>query len=130
VLSVCRRELRARLAACGLGEALVDGEGRFAPPARACYAALQEVLARVRLMAAATSTCCRCAAQARCARSAEACNLDAARGLLDRTPCLERSCAEECGALLPEPAPVEPSPEREPTTPTPAVVPAGGTTKT
>ena len=129
VLAMCRREIEAQIKACGVGDALVDDGGRFVPAARACYAALQAVLSRVRFMSAATADCCRCAVENDCARSSEACNRLAAQGLLDRPRCAERSCSVECEALLPAPEPVPAFPNAPPAeaprpTPSPAVVPA------
>jgi hypothetical protein len=112
VLAACKREFGERAAGCAAdGSApLLDAEGRFAAAARACYAAMSQVLARTRLMASATGACCRCLTSNGCARSAEQCNRSLARGAGAPSACMARSCAESCGAFLPaEPPPETPA---------------------
>ncbi|HEY7724555.1 MAG TPA: hypothetical protein VH880_04430 [Anaeromyxobacteraceae bacterium] len=115
VLSACRRDFGERAAGCAAdGSApLLDAEGRFGAGARACYAAMSQVLARTRLMASATGACCRCLAASGCVRSGEQCNRALARGAGAPSACMARSCAESCGAFLPAEPPPGPPPGRK-----------------
>lgn len=99
---VCQAEVQQRLEACADEKATVlDAAGQFVPSARACYAALSAVLAKVRTQAALVAPCCRCLADHRCA-GAGAC--------AERAPgapvppagwsCAAKACAEVCGSSL------------------------------
>jgi hypothetical protein len=116
VLAACHREFAQKAAGCAAdGSApLLDSEGRFGTGARACYAAMADVLAKARLMAAATGACCRCLVSGGCARHGEECNRGLASGALGPTSCMATKCGDVCRAFVPmEPAPAAPS-GREP----------------
>lgn len=118
VLAACHREFAQRASGCAAdGSApLLDAEGRFGAGARACYAAMADVLAKARLMAAATGACCRCLVSGGCARRGEECNRGLASGALAPGRCMATKCGDVCRAFLPaEPAPPGPgSPPGEP----------------
>jgi hypothetical protein len=108
VLELCTARFRARARECAAAgaPAAVDARGRFPPSARACYAALAEVLAGARTMAALGGRCCACLAANGCARSAVDCNRDLARGTMPdgARRCFADACAEACGRYAPPPA--------------------------
>jgi len=107
VLAACKTDFVGKAAGCAArgSEALLDEEGRFTPPFRACYAGMAEVLARTRLMASATGGCCRCLVAAGCLSSGELCNRQLAAEARGPSRCMARSCASPCEAFLPPPPP-------------------------
>jgi hypothetical protein len=109
VLAACERAFTEKATACGADGArpLLDEGGRFAKEFRLCYAAMAEILARARLMAASSGPCCRCLLAARCVASAARCNAQpfaAGAG----GACAVDSCREACGAFLPAAPPPQP----------------------
>jgi hypothetical protein len=121
VLAACHREFAQRAAGCAAdGSApLLDAEGRFGAGARACYAAMVDVLAKARLMAAATGACCRCLVSGGCARGGEQCNRGLASGALAATRCMAAKCGDVCRAFLPAESPPAAPLAREPSAPAP-----------
>ncbi|MBI5068657.1 MAG: hypothetical protein HZB56_10490 [Deltaproteobacteria bacterium] len=115
VLAACQRSFVEKAGGCAAdGSApLLDAEGRFGAGARACYAAMSEVLARARFMAAATGGCCRCLTSAGCVKSGEQCNRSLSAGATGGA-CLEQRCGEACRAFLPEPSAPPPAPRASP----------------
>ncbi len=115
VLATCKRAFAEKATVCGTDgtRPVLDGEGRFGPESRLCYAALSEVLSRARTSAATSAPCCRCLVAERCAASGERCNADALGALLDGAAarCAQERCPDVCRARIPLPpvAPGEPS---------------------
>jgi hypothetical protein len=114
VLAQCEKAFKEQALGCGAegARALLDGRGLFAPEARRCYAALGEVLASTRTMAATTAPCCRCLAAARCL-DGDRCHRDLLGGAVPSraSACLQASCATACRSFLPDaaPAPAKPA---------------------
>jgi hypothetical protein len=119
VLAACHREFAQSAAGCAAeGSApLLDAEGRFGAGARPCYAAMAGVLAKARLMAAATGACCRCLASGGCAPGGERCNRGLASGALGPTTCMAARCGDVCRAFLPVESPPAAALAREPAAP-------------
>lgn len=113
VMAPCEKAFKAQALGCGAdgARALLDGRGLFAPEARRCYAALGDVLATTRTMAALTVPCCRCLAAARCF-DADRCHRDLLGGAVPAraAACLGASCATACRSFLPDPAPAPAKP--------------------
>lgn len=111
VQAVCVAEVRKSVRRCADDKApLLDGAGRFLPSARACYAALGDVLARARTLAATVAPCCRCLAEERCG-DARACVMGGLGKALSGAAgkCASRSCSVTCGPYIPR----EEDPEEE-----------------
>jgi hypothetical protein len=100
---LCQREFSAAADSCGLEGAspLIDGKGRFAPAARACYLTLADVLHRITFTAMSSSQCCQCLASS-CKAPADKCYRDLARATPDRSAlaCIQGACAEACANAL------------------------------
>lgn len=115
VMAACKKDFLAAAEVCGAdGEyELVDAENRFSRSAKPCYRQMVGVLAQVRLMAASTAGCCRCLARTSCARSAEQCNRDLARGAPGVTEkCLD-ACSDACRTFVRDPGPPQVAPPAE-----------------
>lgn len=113
VQAQCERAFKERALECGAAGArpLLDAQGRFAPEARACYAALGLVLAAARTQAAVTVPCCRCLAAARCLEAAR-CNGDLLSWPLPAraAACLREACPTACRSFQPDPGPAADGP--------------------
>jgi hypothetical protein len=121
VLAACHREFARKAAGCAAdGSApLLDADGRFGNGARACYAAMADVLAKARLMAAATGACCRCLVSGGCTRNGEECNRGLASGSLGPSRCMAAKCGDVCRAFVPAEAPAGPPRSEAPPPPDP-----------
>ncbi len=116
VLSVCRQSFAEKAMACGAdgSRPLLDDQGRFGSEFRLCYAALGDVLARARTLAASAGPCCRCLVASKCVPSGERCNREALAGTLEgpAARCAADACAEACRAQIPVPPAPPAAPRR------------------
>ncbi|RMH16935.1 MAG: hypothetical protein D6701_08170, partial [Gemmatimonadetes bacterium] len=80
----------------------LDAKDRFALNAAGCYAALRDVVDRVRQAADVWSGCCQCLAAAGCAPSASQCALGLAEGKANAASrsCVKDSCEGTCRPVL------------------------------
>ena len=112
---------------------LLDASGRFLPSARSCYAAIGEVLAKARTLAATSGPCCRCLEENRCGDALACLKAGLGRTLAaGGRACASRACAASCGPYLPDEPPADAS-DQEPTAPAsrsspPALDPSSSTT--
>lgn len=115
--TLCQRQYAAAVGRCGIDgtSPIVDGKGRFAPAARACYRALSNVLQDVQLMATVASPCCECAARSGCPGTGDRCYADMSRQQASPATlaCLDDRCHDACSLVLPPSASIprtEPAP--------------------
>ncbi|RKH65483.1 hypothetical protein [Corallococcus aberystwythensis] len=105
LVAVCERKYADVVGRCGIdgNSPVVDGKGRFAPAARACYRALSTVLQDVQLMASVASTCCECAARSQCPGTGESCYAAVSRQQAGPTTlaCMDDRCHDACSMMLP-----------------------------
>jgi hypothetical protein len=107
ILAACKRDFLAAAEVCG-GDGeyeLLDAENRFSRSAKPCYRQMVGVLSQARVMAASTGGCCRCLAKTTCARPAEQCNRDLARGAAAITEKCLNVCADACRTFVPDKGP-------------------------
>lgn len=128
VVALCRRTFAEEAPRCDGGgvRPLVDAQGRFAPEARRCYAALVQAVSRVRTASASSARCCRCLTEAGCTASFQACVADPLAEAATGGACLADACAAACATFRPVPPPPPPPaagtagpPPAEAPTPTP-----------
>jgi hypothetical protein len=133
LLAWCQAETVKAIRRCTDSPArLLDGSGRFLPSARSCYAAIGEVLAKARTLAATSGPCCRCLEENRCGDALACLKAGLGRTLAaGGRACASKACAASCGPYLPDEPPADAS-DREPTAPAsrsspPALAPSRST---
>lgn len=125
VVALCKRAFAEEAPRCDAGgvRPLLDAQGRFAPEAGRCYAALVQAVSRSRTATASSARCCRCLHEARCVSSFQACAEDPIAEAAGAGACLADACAAACATFRPVPPPPEPQPTAGQAEPRPGEAP-------